>query len=132
MSRQIGVEWQIAGAELLIECALIEFIDRDRHFVDGDIGVAVRDDGICVAEFAADAIHVKQLLHRAPAVVSLTPVGARSQPDGEGFSEVFVGMLLRIPAFHVAHELTREGNGLVVVAIGPAERSEVGRHSSVL
>ena len=94
------------------------------HFVDGNIGVAVRNDRICVAELAADAIHVEELLHRAPALVPLAPVGAWREPDGEGFGEVFVGMLLRVPAFHVAHELAREGNRFVVVAIGPTEGSE--------
>jgi hypothetical protein len=80
--------------------------------------------GIGIAELAGDAIHVEQLLHRAPAFVALAPVGARRQPYREGLGEVFVGMLLRVPALHVAHELARERNRLVVVAISPPERPE--------
>ena len=79
---------------------------------------------IDVAELAADAIHVEQLLHRAPTFVPLPPVGARREPDRKGFSEIFIGMLLRVPTFHVAHELARERNRFVVVAVGTAERSE--------
>ena len=111
--------------QLLLDRALVEFADRHFHFLDGNIGIAARDHRIGIAELAPDAIHVEQLLHRAPALIPLAPVGARRQPDREGLGKVFVGMLLRVPAFHVAHELARERDGFVVVAVRPPERPKL-------
>ena len=121
---QVGVEGKLAGGELLIERVLIELADGKIHFVHGDIGIAALDHRVGIAEPAANPIHVEQLLHRAPALISLPPVGAGCQPYREGLGEVFVGMLLRVPALHVPHELTREGNRLVAIAVRPPERSE--------
>ena len=111
---------------MLAERALIEFADGDIHFVNSDIGITVCHYRVGIAEFAAHAIHVVQLFHRSPAFVTLPPIGARRQPYSEGFSKVLVGMLLRVPAFHVPHEQARKRNRFVVIAIRSPKRSEMG------
>src|SRR5688572_20181660 len=42
-------------------------------------------------------IDVFQLAHGRPAFVATAPIGSRTQPDGEGFSEILVRMTLRVP-----------------------------------
>src|SRR5262249_31584116 len=59
-----------------------------------------------------------------PALVLLAPSRARGQPNRERFGEVFVGMLLRVPAGDVPHESPGERHRPVVVAIRAPERSE--------
>ncbi len=79
------------------------------------------DEGLDVAELFPDALHVQQFFHRAPALVALAPLRAWSHPDGEGLGEILVGMLLRVPPFHVPDVLARERDRAVEVAIRTAE-----------
>ena len=99
-------------------------LDRGVHLLDGDVGRAAPADGIGVAQRARHAVHVAELLHRAPALVPRPPLRAGRQPDGERLGEILVRVLLRVPARDVPHEAARERDGPVVLAVGAAERSE--------
>src|SRR5258706_4777397 len=70
------------------------------------------------------AVDVLELGQGAPAVVHVLPVEAWSEPYGERFREVFIGMFLRVPTEDVTDEIAREGIGTVSVAIRTRVRAE--------
>src|SRR5262249_23699967 len=51
-------------------------------------------------------------------------VRPRREPHREGLSKILIGMLLRVPPWHVTNELPRERHRLVLVAVWTAGRSE--------
>src|SRR5579863_9084378 len=94
---QIGVERQI-GERNVLAWLLIKLGDGGFHFVDRDVCLSAAAKGIDVAQISGDAIHIPQLCHRSPSPVAFTPRRTRSQPYGERFRKIFIGMLLGIPA----------------------------------
>ena len=127
--RQVRVHRKIDAHVALFLGAPVELLDRQPHVVDGDVDFAGPHDRLLIAERARHPIHVPELAHRRPAFVSAPPRASRSEPHRERLGEVFVGMLLRVPPFHVAHVVAAERHRPVLVAIRPIERPE-GRHAS--
>ncbi len=96
---EVDVEREIGNRlRFVARRRFVKILDRFFHVLDREVGLAERTDRRFVAELVAEAIDVAQLLHRRPVLVLLAPVPARSQPDRECFREIFVGMLLRVPA----------------------------------
>ena len=121
---EIGIERQVTSGRLSFERFLIKVGNRGLHLFDCDVGVSLRSRRLSVAKLSRHPIHIDQLLHGSPAGVALAPVGAGRNPHREGFGEVFIRMLLRVPAFHVPHILARERHRAIVVTISAAKRSE--------
>src|SRR5580765_1254980 len=71
-----------------------------------------------------DAIHVAQLRHRSPSAITFAPTAARRQPDCEGFREIFIGMLLCVPACEMTNVVSRERYGAIIVEVSSTEGPE--------
>src|SRR5215208_1213403 len=73
--------------------------------------------GWVVANVAHHAIYILEFSQGWPVRVSISPIALGCEPYGERFSEVFVRMLLRVPAEYVANEVVREWVSAITVAI---------------
>jgi hypothetical protein len=94
---------------MLLRCrALVVLCDRVAHHFAGPVIVVTRDLGRLLTELTHDVVDVLQLLEARPASIDLAPGRSGCEPHGKGLGEVFVGMLLRVPAGDVAHKLARE------------------------
>lgn len=73
--------------------------------------------GLVDGRFAGDGAHefidIFEFLERFPAAITLAPIEAGSEPDGESFGEVFVGMRLGIPVVKMDDVGTAIGTGAV-------------------
>jgi hypothetical protein len=121
---KIRLHLDVHGRRRLLALQLVELGEGDFHLVHRDVRIAALAHRFPVGVFLENAIHVLELLERRPGLVALAPAGARRQPHGEGLGEVFVWMLLGVPAGDVLDVGAAEGLGLVVVTVGAAERPE--------
>ena len=96
---------------LLIAGALIELGDGRFHFLYGDIGVvrAANRDLSSPTCRAMRSMYCSFFIAPHP-WYRLRQWERGRQPHGEGFGEILVRMLLRIPAFDVPHILPRKRN----------------------
>src|SRR5215471_856294 len=117
---QIGIQRQVAGRWLTGQHCLVKIFHRGLHFVHRDVFASASPNGVSVAELLSDAIHVVELLQGGPALVSLAPTRTGSKPDSESFGEIFIRMLLGVPAFYMTNEIAGKSDGPVVVAITAA------------
>src|SRR5207248_11662910 len=92
---------------------LVEFFHRQAHIVDRNVDLGGADDGLFVGARARHPIHVSELAHRRPSFIAAPPRAARREPDRKRFGEVFVGMLLRIPAFDMTDVMPAEWYGTI-------------------
>src|SRR6185503_20778902 len=73
--------------------------------------------GRVVANIPHHAINVLEFFQSRPVGVSIPPIAVGREPYGERLSEVFVWMLLRVPAEDMANEVVRERVGAVAIAV---------------
>ena len=102
----------------------VELLHRDVDVVRRDIDLAGVDDRVELRDRARDALDVAKLLQCRPPLVLAPPSRARRQPYGEGFREVLVWVLLRVPPLDVPHVVPAEGYRTIVVAVRAEEWSE--------
>src|SRR5579859_5887038 len=99
---QISIQRQIAGRRLLTQHGFVKISDRGVHLFYSDVGSSAGAYRVKTAKLSESAIHVAQLFKRGPPFIFLPPARAGREPYGKSFGKVFIRMLLRVPAFHVA------------------------------
>ncbi len=72
-----------------------------------------------IRDFAHHTLYVVELGKRGPSFISLSPVEIGREPYRERFGEIFIRVLLCIPAEYVADVVVWERVGLVSLAIRP-------------
>src|SRR4051812_9148025 len=74
--------------------------------------LAGRDEGGSRLRFGEEPFDVGELVERFPTLIAETPAGfGRAETDGEGLSEIFVRVRLRIPIAEMLHVTFRIRTG---------------------
>src|SRR5205085_11995588 len=106
---QVIVELSRVGNRNRLRSAVVMLRDTVVHRLDWKIIRGwLRGLGRQLANLRHHPIDIRELLERRPSSVLTAPIQAWRQPDGEGFGEVLVGMLLRVPTENVPHVRARK------------------------
>jgi len=91
---------------------------------DGVDVLSADDEWFSLAQFLHEFVDELQFFEGGPTFVLLAPAGTGSQPNGEGFGEVFDGVCLGVPHVEVEDEFFAEGAGFVITAVRLRDATE--------
>src|SRR5688500_7477472 len=95
-------------------------LERVSHCGDGKVFISWRADfGSVGSHLAHHIVDILELCKRRPPSVGLSPIEIGSEPYRKRLREIFVRMLLCIPAEYVSDKVVGEWIGAITLAVWP-------------